>query len=63
MKRLIRSFIGYPISRIEVRIFLSPSIPREPIYARLGVPEIWRFDGERLTVRLLGRRSASITIL
>src|SRR5665213_181150 len=26
----------------------SRSIPREPIYAALGVPEIWRFDGVRL---------------
>jgi Uma2 family endonuclease len=37
---------------IEVDIF-NPSVPREPIYARLGVPEIWRFDGKCLTVRLL----------
>jgi Uma2 family endonuclease len=26
----------------------SRSVPREPIYAALGVPEIWRFDGLRL---------------
>lgn len=24
------------------------SVPREPIYAALGVPEMWRFDGRRL---------------
>lgn len=30
----------------------SRSIPRQPIYAGLGVPEVWRFDG-RLTVLLL----------
>jgi Uma2 family endonuclease len=24
------------------------SVPREPIYAALGVPEIWRYDGVRL---------------
>lgn len=24
------------------------SVPREPIYAALGVPELWRFDGARL---------------
>jgi Uma2 family endonuclease len=24
------------------------SVPREPIYAALGVPEIWRFNGRRL---------------
>ncbi len=26
----------------------SRSVPREPVYAALGVPEIWRFDGFRL---------------
>jgi Uma2 family endonuclease len=33
--------------------FLSPSVPREPICARLGVPEIWRYTPDRLAVRLL----------
>lgn len=37
---------------IEVDL-LSPSVPREPIYARLGVPEVWRYSGGRLFVRLL----------
>ncbi|HZK79632.1 MAG TPA: Uma2 family endonuclease [Humisphaera sp.] len=37
---------------IEVDL-LNPSVPREPIYARLGVPEVWRYSGNRLTVRLL----------
>jgi Uma2 family endonuclease len=32
---------------VEIDI-MSPSIPREPIYAALGVPEIWRYDGVRL---------------
>lgn len=26
----------------------SPSIDREPIYASLGVPEVWRWDGKRV---------------
>jgi Uma2 family endonuclease len=26
----------------------SRSVPRQPIYAALGVPEIWRYDGRRL---------------
>ena len=38
---------------IEVDL-LSTSVPREPICARLGVPEIWRYSEGRLTVRLLG---------
>ena len=37
---------------VEVDI-LNPSVPREPIYARLGVPEVWRYSKDRLTVRLL----------
>jgi Uma2 family endonuclease len=28
----------------------SRSVPREPIYAALGVPELWRCDGTRLDV-------------
>jgi Uma2 family endonuclease len=26
------------------------SVPKQPIYASLGVPELWRFDGKRLNV-------------
>ena len=37
---------------IEVDL-LSPSVPREAICARLGVPEIWRYTRDRLAVRLL----------
>ncbi|MFI5377833.1 MAG: Uma2 family endonuclease [Tepidisphaerales bacterium] len=37
-----------PDIAIEVDIARS-SIPRQPIYAAIGVPEIWRFDGSRLT--------------
>lgn len=37
---------------IEVDV-LSQSVAREPIYARLGVPEVWRYETERLFVRLL----------
>jgi Uma2 family endonuclease len=28
----------------------SPSLNKFPIYARLGVPEVWRYDGERLDI-------------
>jgi Uma2 family endonuclease len=28
----------------------SPSLPRLPIYAALGIPEIWQFDGERCKI-------------
>ena len=38
-----------PELAVEIDI-TSPSVPRQPIYAALGVPELWRFDGERLQV-------------
>jgi hypothetical protein len=25
-------------------------VPRQPVYAALGVPELWRFNGQALTV-------------
>lgn len=34
---------------IEVDI-TSPSLDRFPIYARFGVPELWRYDGEKLAI-------------
>ena len=34
---------------IEVDI-TSPSLDRFPIYARFGVPEVWRYDGERVII-------------
>ena len=34
---------------IEIDITRT-SIPKEPIYAALGIPEIWRLNGTRLTV-------------
>jgi len=39
----------HPVPELVVEIDISSrSVPREPIYAALGVPEIWRFDGEHL---------------
>lgn len=37
------------------------SIPKHPIYAAIGVPELWRFDGKHLTVLRLrgGKYSAT----
>lgn len=34
---------------VEVDI-TSPSLPKLPLYARVAVPEVWRYDGERMTV-------------
>jgi Uma2 family endonuclease len=41
-----------PDLAIEVEIS-SPWIKKIPIYAELGVPEVWRYDGQRLRVELL----------
>ena len=37
---------------VEVDV-TSSSIERIPIYAALGVPEVWQFDGEKLRIHLL----------
>jgi Uma2 family endonuclease len=43
---------------IEIDI-TSPSLDKLPIYARLGVPEVWRYDGRRLAIlKLEGERYA-----
>jgi Uma2 family endonuclease len=34
---------------VEVDI-TSPSLQKLPLYARAGVPEVWRYDGERMTI-------------
>ncbi len=38
-----------PDLAIEIDI-TSLSIPRLPIYSALGVPEVWRFDGEKMVI-------------
>jgi len=52
MERFDPLLHGPPDLWVEVDV-LNPSVPREPIYARLGVPEVWRYSGDRLAVRLL----------
>lgn len=37
---------------IEIDI-TSPSLPKFPIFAAFGVPEVWRYDGERVQVLAL----------
>ena len=44
-----------PDLAIEVDI-THRSIAREPIYAALGVPELWRFDGQHLSVIVLNQQ-------
>jgi Uma2 family endonuclease len=42
-----------PDLAVEVEIAWS-SLPKQPIYAALGVPEIWRFDGKQVAILLRG---------
>ena len=37
---------------IEIDI-TSPSFSKLPIYALIGVPEVWRYNGERMTILIL----------
>jgi Uma2 family endonuclease len=41
-----------PDLAIEIDI-TSPSLPRLPIYCALGIPEVWRFDGETMVLLAL----------
>lgn len=46
----------YPPPDLGIEIDISrSSIPRQPVYAFIAVPEVWRFDGER--VSFLHRRN------
>lgn len=41
----------HPAPELAVEIDITRrSVPKEPIYAALGVPELWRFDGQALHV-------------
>jgi Uma2 family endonuclease len=40
---------------IEIDI-TSPSLDKFPIYAEVGVPEVWRYEGNRFEILLLGER-------
>jgi Uma2 family endonuclease len=43
-----------PPPELVIEIDLSsPSLNKLPIYARLGISEVWRYDGERMTILVL----------
>jgi Uma2 family endonuclease len=45
---------GDPVPDLAIELDVtSPSLPRLPIYAALGVPEVWRHDGGRVTILVL----------
>jgi Uma2 family endonuclease len=45
---------GFPNPDLAIEIDLSPSlIDRPAVYAAMGVTEVWRFDGEAMTIEQL----------
>lgn len=51
---------GDPAPDLVVEVDVtSPSLDKLPIYSRLGIPEVWRHDGERLAVLLLAQETPS----
>jgi Uma2 family endonuclease len=54
MKRFDPKKYPPPDLAIEIDV-TNRSIPKEPVYARLGVPEIWRYNGRSLVVLLLAK--------
>lgn len=50
--RIILGIDPPPDLVVEVEI-THPAISKLPIYAQFGVPEVWRYDGERLRILLL----------
>ena len=40
-----------PAADLAIEVDISPpDLAKEPIYAALGVPEVWRYDGRRIVV-------------
>ncbi|HXE54922.1 MAG TPA: Uma2 family endonuclease [Tepidisphaeraceae bacterium] len=49
-----------PDLAIEIEI-TRRSIPKQPVYAGLGIPELWRFNGKRLTILILKTGKYGVT--
>lgn len=44
----------HPPPDLVVEIDIThPSLDKFPIYAQVGIPEVWRYDGQKLTILLL----------
>ncbi len=51
---------GDPAPDLVVEVDItSPSLDKLPIYARLDVPEVWRYSGGRLTIFKLANKSSA----
>jgi len=59
LKRWENDVSAYPNPDLAIEIDLSPSLVDRPaIYAALGVPEVWRFNGQVLRVECLTEAGA-----
>ena len=54
MKRGSNDIADYPNPNLAIEVDISPSqVDRPEIYAKLQVTEVWRFDGQSLTIEKL----------
>jgi len=55
MARGSNDVADYPNPDLAIEVDISPSqVDRPEIYAKLQVAELWRFDGQTLTIERLG---------
>jgi Uma2 family endonuclease len=41
----------HPVPDLAIEVDITRrSVPRQPVYASLGIPELWRFDGKELQI-------------
>ena len=53
----------YPDPDLAIEVDISPSqLDRPEIYAKLQVAELWRFDGQTLTIEKLGDRGRYLPV-
>jgi Uma2 family endonuclease len=43
---------------VEIDI-TSPSLPRFPVFAAVGIPEVWRYDGKLVSIHALDRQTGA----
>jgi Uma2 family endonuclease len=63
MARGSNDVADYPNPDLAIEVDISPSqVDRPEIYAKLQVAELWRFDGQTLTIERLGDRGRYLPI-
>ena len=63
LKRRSKDIADYPNPDLAIEIDISPpEVDREDIYKSLQVAEIWRFDGEEVTIEQLREDGTYVTV-